>query len=419
MTKIASEQILNSPILIIKIGELAYKNNIELYLVGGFVRDQILGSHSTDIDIVVVGDAIEFAKIAYTELNGFEFAFFKTFGTSHFNCGPFILEFASARSESYQRNSRKPHVEKTDLITDLSRRDFTINAMAKNLLTNQIIDPFDGLQDLKNKMIKTPLDPDKTFDDDPLRMFRAIRFASRFKFTIEEKTWIGILQNKHRVVILSSERILEELRKIEKQSDKNTAFKLLLESNLLENFFYKKNIDSLKLFTEKINFADFSLEDIFSAYFLLLKLSDSEIKKSLQLLKASNEFIAYCASLKQAETFLQNFLDSDKLQGNYYRLLFNLGETYQRKIDFFARYFIFFTKESLLVNLKDQLLLIDETNHFSKFKLALNGEEIKSKFALEEGKKLGDLIKLATEAILDDKLKNTVPALEDFFRSKL
>lgn len=206
------------------IGAEADKAGYEIYVIGGYVRDFILGKQSTDIDIMVLGDATEFAHIAAkkfkTELN----AVYKNFGTALLmvtdNGVEYKIEFASARKESYNRNSRKPEVVDANLEEDISRRDFTINTLAVSLNKKnygELIDLYNGVEDIRNGIIKTPLDPLKTFDDDPLRIMRAIRFASRLNFKIEEKTYQAIISMKDRLKeaeVVSTERITDEFLQI-------------------------------------------------------------------------------------------------------------------------------------------------------------------------------------------------------------
>jgi poly(A) polymerase len=214
---------------------------IASYVVGGYVRDLILKRPSKDIDFVTVGSGIELAK-KVAEMLGKPKAVqvFKNFGTAMIKIDGWELEFVGARKESYQRDSRKPIVEDGTLEDDQNRRDFTINAMAISL--NQVsygdlIDPFDGVKDLKRKMVKTPLDPDVTFSDDPLRMMRAIRFATQLGFDIAPDTFDGIVNNANRLKIISAERIIDELNKIILADQPSYGFKLLYHSGLLKEFF--------------------------------------------------------------------------------------------------------------------------------------------------------------------------------------
>ncbi len=216
-------------------------DNLPTYVIGGYVRDSILGRQSKDIDIVVVGSGIELArKVAKETGPGTTLSLFKSFGTAMLKFEDSEIEFVGARKESYRRESRKPIVENGTLEDDQSRRDFTINTLAIGLHKKQygqLIDPFDGLSDIKNKIIRTPLSPDITFSDDPLRMLRAIRFAARLDFEIEKETLEAIHRNRERTGILSRERITDELNKILMSPKPSEGFRLLEDTGLLELVF--------------------------------------------------------------------------------------------------------------------------------------------------------------------------------------
>ncbi len=211
------------------------------YLVGGFVRDRFLGRLCKDIDVVCIGSGIQLANEVSKRLEGKpKVTIFKRFGTAMLKYRDIELEFVGARKESYNFDSRKPVVEEGTLEDDQNRRDFTINALAVDLSRanfGNILDPFDGLRDLVDKVIRTPLSPDVTFSDDPLRMMRAVRFATQLGFNIEENTWIGLKNNSKRLEIISRERILTELGKIVMSSKPSIGFKLLEEGGLLKEFF--------------------------------------------------------------------------------------------------------------------------------------------------------------------------------------
>ncbi len=223
------------------IAEAAAELNCETYAVGGFVRDQLLGRPSKDIDFVCVGSGIDLAQKAAEKIDkGLHVAYFKNFGTAQFRWMDLDLEFVGARKESYQRDSRKPIVEDGTLEDDQNRRDFTINALAVSLNQQnfgELIDPFNGVQDLEDKIIRTPLGPDITFSDDPLRMMRAIRFATQLGFTILPETFEAIKRNKDRIKIISQERISDELNKIILAKTPSIGFILLEECGLLEIIF--------------------------------------------------------------------------------------------------------------------------------------------------------------------------------------
>lgn len=200
------------------LSETVDEMGLEAYIVGGYVRDMLLERPSKDVDVVVVGSGIEVAKAFAKKLGkGAHCSYFKNFGTAQVKFKGEEIEFVGARRESYQRDSRKPIVEDGTLDDDQKRRDFTINAMAICLNAQrfgELVDPFDGLYDLEDGLIVTPLDPDITFSDDPLRMMRCVRFATQLKFTIEEETFAALERNRERIKIISQERIIDELNKI-------------------------------------------------------------------------------------------------------------------------------------------------------------------------------------------------------------
>lgn len=226
-----------------KLSAAVTAEGIEAYTIGGWVRDFLLQREYSDkdIDIVVIGSGVEAAQRVASRLNpSTRVTTFKNFGTAMFHYENYEIEFVGARKESYNRLSRKPIVENGTIEDDQQRRDFTINAMAFSLngdTFGEFIDPFGGVQDLNNRIIRTPLDPDKTFSDDPLRMMRAIRFATQLGFTIETVTLAGIKRNAERISIISMERIIAELNKIILSDKPSIGFMLLDETGLLKLIF--------------------------------------------------------------------------------------------------------------------------------------------------------------------------------------
>jgi poly(A) polymerase len=225
-----------------KVARAVNNLGLETYLIGGFVRDKILDRDTKDADFVCVGNAIELANEVANQFNPIpQVDYFKNFGTAHIRIADgFDLEFVGARKESYQRNSRKPEVEPGTIKDDQDRRDFTINALAISLNEKNygtLIDPFEGLKDLKYRIIRTPLEPAQTFSDDPLRMMRGIRFAAQLGFIIDENTWQGIIDSAERITIISQERITDELNKIILSPKPSIGFDLLYKSGLLKIIF--------------------------------------------------------------------------------------------------------------------------------------------------------------------------------------
>ena len=248
-------------LIVSKIAEAASSLGVEAFVVGGIVRDKLLGRPCKDIDVVCLGDAIDLANaVSALFVPEPKVSWFKNFGTAHFNIKGYDVEFVGARKESYQHDSRNPIVEQGTLQDDQERRDFTINALAfsvmdylptangqsishaaqshdKNLHAISVIDPFNGIEDLEKGIIKTPLAPEKTFSDDPLRMLRAIRFASQLGFIIEANTLLGISDTAHRISIISQERITDEFNKIMLSKKPSVGLDLLYKTGLLKIIF--------------------------------------------------------------------------------------------------------------------------------------------------------------------------------------
>jgi poly(A) polymerase len=228
-------------VLLKKIAAAAEALDMPCFLIGGFVRDKIIGRPTKDIDIVCIGDGIELAHAVAQQFNPKPVVnFFKNFGTAQIKLADTDIEFVGARKESYSQDSRNPVVLAGTLEDDQNRRDFTINALAISLNKanyGALIDPFNGIGDIEHTVLQTPLDPNITFSDDPLRMMRAIRFATQLNFTIEEKTFAAILQNAERIKIVSGERIADELNKIVSCKKPSVGFDLLYKSGLLKIIF--------------------------------------------------------------------------------------------------------------------------------------------------------------------------------------
>jgi tRNA nucleotidyltransferase (CCA-adding enzyme) len=227
------------------ISDAAEKLDVPAYVVGGYVRDYYLGRQkegAIDIDFVTVGSGINLAHEVASRIEDSSLAVYKQFGTAQVKTGDLDLEFVGARKESYRKNSRKPIVEDGTLEDDQLRRDLTINAMSWSLNKKDygaLIDPFNGMEDLKNENIKTPIDPHQTFSDDPLRMMRAIRFASQLDFRIEESTFDAISEMSSRINIISKERILDELNKMIMSDHPSLGFTMLFKTGLLKEFFHE------------------------------------------------------------------------------------------------------------------------------------------------------------------------------------
>ena len=234
------KNLLTHPIIPI-ITEVAQERKVAVYVIGGYVRDLLLNRKSKDIDFLIIGNGIEFAEAVALKIgNKTAVNVFKNFGTAMLNYKGWEIEFVGARKESYRNDSRKPIVEDGNLQDDQNRRDFTINTLAVSLAKinyGKVIDPFDGMKDIEQKLIRTPLEPNVTFSDDPLRMMRAIRFAAQLNFKIDAASLQAITENKERIQIVSKERITDELNKIMLSAKPSIGFEHLFNTGLLQIIF--------------------------------------------------------------------------------------------------------------------------------------------------------------------------------------
>ncbi len=240
MTVSSSQQIPLIHPLLARIGAIADREGRQAYIVGGYVRDKLLGLDDNDLDILVIGDGVEFARSVARQLDVSTVVVHERFGTAMVPTGSGKVEFVTARKEKYDHESRKPHVESATLEQDLSRRDFTVNAIAAGLnreAYGKLFDPYDGRADLDSRILKTPLDPAQTFDDDPLRIMRAIRFASQLGFTIEEGTLAAVGSMKDRLAIVSQERITEEFLKLLMTPQPSVGLRLMYDTGVMQIVF--------------------------------------------------------------------------------------------------------------------------------------------------------------------------------------
>lgn len=443
------------------ISKVAQENNQTVYIVGGYVRDLLMQRKApTDIDFVTEQSGIELAKAVGKELGDLKVSVFKTYGTAMIKYQDLDLEFVGARKESYSEDSRKPAVETGTLEDDQKRRDFTVNALAISLNAEnfgELIDPFNGREDMQNKILRTPLEPAQTYSDDPLRMMRAIRFASVLHFEIEENSLEAIKQEAERIKIVSMERIMVEFNKIMLSEKPSVGLKLMEETTLLEkiipeltalrgieevegqthkdNFWHtlevvdniSKNTDNLwlrwaallhdigkaptKKFIEKIGWTfhghEFLGSKMVKNLFTRLKLPlGTDMKYVQKMVKLSSRPIA--------------LIDDGTSDSALRRLLFDAGEDLEdlftlckadittknaSKQEKFKKNFEYVAKK-----IKE----VEEKDHVRNFQPPISGEEIMEMFQLKPGREIGILKEKVKEAILEGEIANDKDEARNF-----
>lgn len=443
---------LNDPIFK-TLSQVAEKEGLETYVVGGYVRDLLLKRASKDIDFVCVGSGIQLAEVVKKELGDkVPLSVFKNFGTAMIKNGDQEFEFVGARKESYQRNSRKPIVEDGTLEDDQNRRDFTINALAISLNKDnygELIDPFDGVSHLSEKLIKTPLNPETTFSDDPLRMMRAIRFAAQLKFDIDADTFQGIIDMKDRIKIVSKERIIVELNKIILSEEPSYGFKLLFYCGLLKEIFPEmvalQGVDSIEDKSHKDNFYHtLQVLDNISEHTNDLWLRWAAIMHDIAkpATKRFNKKVGWTfhghedkgarmtpgifrrlkLPMGESMRFVQKLvrlhlrpiaLVKDEITDSAVRrLLFEAGDDIEalmmlcraditsKNNNKVKKYLQNFDK------VESRMLAVEEKDKVRNFQPVITGEMIMSTFDLEPGRVIGDIKEALKEAVLEGKIRN-------------
>ncbi|MBU2997859.1 CCA tRNA nucleotidyltransferase [Cellulophaga baltica] len=465
MTHLNHEKALSNPIFSI-ISEASHELGVDCYVIGGFVRDYLLKRGTAkDIDIVAIGSGIDLAKKVASKLNGKpEVSVFKNFGTAMVKHNDIELEFVGARKESYHSDSRKPVVENGTLEDDQKRRDFTINALAISLNKSnygELLDPFNGIKDLDSKIIRTPLEPGITYSDDPLRMMRAIRFATQLDFKIFDASLNAIKEHKNRIKIISKERIVDELHKILASRVPSLGFSLLHKTDLLnyilpeltalqgieeiegqrhkDNFWHtlevvdniSKNTDDVwlrwaallhdigkaptKRFDKKIGWTFHGHEFIGSK--MVYKL----FKRLRMPLNDKMKFVRKMVLLSSRPIVLAEDYATDSAVR---RLIFDAGDHIEQLMTLCEadittknakkqkRY-----KNNFKI-VRKKIIEVEERDHVRNFQPPITGEEIMKTFNLKPSKEIGILKEAIKEAILEGEIPNEYDAAHAYMITK-
>jgi poly(A) polymerase len=446
--------------------QAAEQINADSYVIGGFVRDFLLQrDFKKDIDIVAVGSGIELAqKVSALLPHKPKVQVFKTYGTAMLRFEDIDIEFVGARKESYNKDSRNPVVETGTLEDDQNRRDFTINALALSLSEKnfgELVDPFNGLEDLKNKIIRTPLNPDITYSDDPLRMMRAIRFAAQLDFTIEEESLNAIERNKNRINIITGERIVDELNKILSTPVPSIGFKLLHQTGLLHIILPEltdlKGVEEVEGQTHKDNFfhtlevvdnISKNTEDVWLRWAALLHdigkaptkkfskkvgwtfhghefLGGKMVKKLFERLHMplnhKMKFVSKLVMLSSRPIVLAQDIVTDSAVR---RLVFDAGEDVESlmtlcEADITTKNPNKFKKyHNNFKIVRQKIVEVEERDHVRNFQPPISGEEIMEIFNIKPGREIGVLKEAIKEAILEGEIHNDYQAAYNYMMER-
>ena len=457
--------LLNPPTIFKTISKIADQLNQPVFVIGGFVRDQILKRETKDIDIVTLGSGIDLAKKISKELDSSPVKIFKNFGTAMILVDDIEIQFVGARKESYKSDSRNPIVENGTIEEDQNRRDFTVNALAISLNKSsfgEFIDPFNGLIDLKNKVLKTPLDPDITFSDDPLRMMRAIRFCSQLDFKIEDITLAAINKNIDRIKIVNQERITEEINKIILSNQPSVGFKLLEKTGLLKIIFPEfqllKGVDIKDGKGHKDNFyhtlqvldniLPYSKENLWLRWSALLhdiakpntkrfnpkqgwtfhghedkgaRMVPSIFRRLKLPLDNKMKYVQKLVLLHLRPISLTNDSITDSALR---RLLFDAGEDLDDLMNLCKSDITSKNKEKKnkylkrFETVKEKLVDLEDRDKIKNWQPPIDGKEIMSTFKLKPCKEVGLLKEFIKNAILDGEIKNDYQEAKKFMLTK-
>jgi len=436
------------------IGNAAAELDQQTFVVGGYVRDFLLKrGQKKDIDFVTVGSGIELSKKAHSKMkNATKLTVYKRFGTAMFKWQGIELEFVGARKESYSEDSRKPFVEDGTLDDDQKRRDFTINALAISVNYEnfgQLFDPFDGIGDLKNKIIRTPLDPDVTYSDDPLRMMRAIRFAAQLGFEIEKNSFDSILKNSKRIEIVSKERVMDEFQKIMMTNKPSVGLKLLDDAGLMKFILPElvalKGIEEIEGQTHKDNFyhtlevvdnISENTDNLWLRWAALLhdigKAPTKRYDKKIGWTFHTHEFVGskmiytlfkrlklpmgqpmkYVQKIVMLSSRPIALIDENVTDSALRRLLYDAGDDFE---DLFVlcKADITTKNEKKQQRFKKNFILVEqkireveERDRIRNFQPPVSGEEIMNIFGIGPGREIGIIKNSIKEAILEGEIKN-------------